>query len=269
MSADDHTKHDHPQALDGLRLDGQVAVVTGGRGDIGAAIVAALVAAGASVAVADLTAISAPTFPGVEHAQLDVADATAVHAWLDDVEQRLGVPTLVIPAAATATARDLLTISTAEWAHEIEVDLNGPFYLAQHTAQRMIAARRPGRVVMVGSWAGHAPHQHAPAYSVAKAGLRMLTQVLAIQLAPHGILVNEVAIGVVDAGVSRTVFAKHPELKARSQQIAPVGHLVEIAEVVAEVLALCDPRRRSMTGATVLLDGGMSLRTAFTGAHDA
>jgi len=273
MSANDQSRHDQrsrpeQRPVASPHLDGQVAVVTGGRGDIGAAIVAGLAAAGAKVAVADLTPVPETAPPGIDHARLDVADPRAVHAWLDNVEQRLGVPTLVVPAAATSTVRDSLTLSPAEWAHEIEVDLNAPFYLTQEAARRMIAAGRPGRVVMIGSWAGHAPHQHVPAYSVAKAGLRMLTQVLAIQLAPHRILVNELAIGVVDAGVSRAVFATHSELKSRSEHLAPVGHLVGIAEITAEVLTLCDPGRRSMTGATVLLDGGMSLRTAFTGVDD-
>lgn len=133
----------------------------------------------------------------------------------------------------------------------------------------MIAANRPGRIVLVGSWAGHAPHPHVPAYSVAKAGLRMLTQVLAVELAAHQILVNEIAIGVVNAGVSRTTFAERPDMRARSERIAPVRHLVEVEEIVTTVLDLCDFSRRSMTGATVLLDGGMSLRTAFSDAGPA
>jgi NAD(P)-dependent dehydrogenase (short-subunit alcohol dehydrogenase family) len=122
---------------------------------------------------------------------------------------------------------------------------------------------------MIGSWAAARPHPHVPAYSVAKAGLRMLTRCLAAELAPHQILVNEVAIGVVDAGVSRTTFAEQPQLRARSEAQVPLGHLVEVDEIVAEVLALCDPRRRSMTGSTILLDGGISLRTALSGQEQA
>jgi glucose 1-dehydrogenase len=160
-------------------------------------------------------------------------------------------------------------MTPAQWASELAVDLGGPFLLAQDAARRLVAANKPGRIVMIGSWAASAPHPHVPAYSVAKAGLRMLTRCLAVELAPHQILVNEVAIGVVDAGVSRTTFAEQPELRARSEAQVPLGHLVEVDEIVAEVLALCDPRRRSMTGGTILLDGGISLRTALSGQEQA
>jgi glucose 1-dehydrogenase len=252
-----------------LDLSGQVALVTGGRGDIGSAVVTALVAAGAQVAVADLRPVPDTPAAGTVHTAIDVADPAAVTAWLDRVEAELGTPTLVVPAAATATVGTLLELTAEEWRTELAVDLTGPFLVASEAARRMIAGHRAGRIVMVGSWAAHAPHPHVPAYSVAKAGLRMLTQLLAIELAPHQILVNEIAIGVVDAGVSRSTFAKRPELRARSEQIAPVRHLVELDEIVTTVLDLCDPNRRSMTGATVLLDGGMSLRTAFTDAGPA
>jgi NAD(P)-dependent dehydrogenase (short-subunit alcohol dehydrogenase family) len=249
-----------------LDLSGQVALVTGGRGDIGSAVVEALLAAGARVAVADVRPVPETPSPDTVHAVVDVADPTAVTAWVDRVDTELGTPTLVVPAAAIATVGSVLDLTPAQWSTELAVDLTGPFLVASETARRMVAAHRPGRIVMVGSWAAHAPHPHVPAYSVAKAGLRMLTQLLAIELAPHQILVNEIAIGVVDAGVSRSTFAERPELRARSEQIAPVRHLVAVDEIVGTVLDLCDPNRRSMTGATLLLDGGMSLRTAFTDA---
>jgi NAD(P)-dependent dehydrogenase (short-subunit alcohol dehydrogenase family) len=249
-----------------IDLAGEVAVVTGGRGDIGSAVVTTLVAAGAKVAVADLRELPDPPADGTLHTRIDVSDAAAVTGWLDAVEAELGTPTLVIPAAAIATVGSVLELTAEQWRDELAVDLTGPFLLAADASRRMIAANRPGRIVLVGSWAGHAPHQHVPAYSVAKAGLRMLTQVLAMELAPHQILVNEIAIGVVDAGVSRTTFAKRPDLRAHSERIAPVRHLVEVDEIVTTVLDLCDPKRRSMTGSTVLLDGGMSLRTAFSDA---
>jgi len=120
---------------------------------------------------------------------------------------------------------------------------------------------------LLGSWAADSPHPHVPAYAAAKAGVRMLTRCLASELAPHDIFVNEVAIGVVDAGLSAAAFAKDPELRMRSMRASALGRLVAVDDIVAEVLHLCDPDRRSTTGATVLVDCGISLRTAMD-SHD-
>lgn len=255
--------------MTGGRFDGAVAVVTGGRGDIGRAIATALAAEGAQVSVADRRPVPSESETGVTHAVLDVSDAVAVAGWLDEVEHALGVPTIVIPAAATATPVGLLAMSPEEWRAELDADLTAPYLVARDAARRMVAADRPGRVVLIGSWAAHAPHPHVGAYSVAKAGLRMLTRVLAADLARHGILVNEIAIGVVDAGVSRDTFARHPELKAQAQRQSPLGRLVGIDEITAQVLALADPALASMTGSTVVLDAGVSLRTALSSEEHA
>ncbi len=247
-----------------VRLDGQIAVVTGGRGDLGRAFAAAFVERGAAVSVADRVPIGADDrSSGIHHAELDVTDAGAVGAWLDRVESELGTPSIVVPAAAIATAVPLLELSPEQWRAELDADLTAPFLLAQDAARRMIHAGVQGRIAFIGSWAAHAPHPHVAAYSVAKAGLRMLTRVMAAELGPNGILVNELAIGVVDAGVSRTTFATHPELRARSERRAPLRRLVSVDDIVGQVLALVDPAQTSMTGTTITLDAGMSLRTAF------
>ena len=117
----------------------------------------------------------------------------------------------------------------------------------------------PGRIVFVGSWAGHAPHVELAAYSTAKAGLRMLTQCLALELADKGILVNEVAPGYVNAGLSGQFFKKDPDCAARSRAAVPVGELIEADEVAAAIAYLCSPAHRNLTGSTLLLDGGLSL----------
>ena len=128
----------------------------------------------------------------------------------------------------------------------------------------MVAADRPGRIVLWG--AGPATHRTSTCRRTRwpRQDLRMLTQVLAIELAPRGILVNEIAIGVVDAGVSRTTFAEQPQPCARAASGSPGGPPRRgRRDRRRPVLELCDPNRRSMAGSTVLLDGGMSLRTAF------
>ena len=87
----------------------------------------------------------------------------------------------------------------------------------------------------------------------------MLTQCLALELAAHGILVNEVAPGYVNAGLSGQFFKQDPALAARSTAAVPVGELIEADEVAAAIAYLCSPAHRNLTGSTLLLDGGLSL----------
>ena len=87
----------------------------------------------------------------------------------------------------------------------------------------------------------------------------MLCRCMALELAPRGILVNEVAPGYVDAGLSGHIFREHPELREKALQTLPNGALIEASEVAIQVAALCDPANRHVTGSVYLMDGGLSL----------
>lgn len=249
-------------------LAGQVLIISGGLGDIGRAIARQLARNGADVALGGLqTQAEAESFLAELRGMgrrarfdcIDVADAQAAADWVRDVEADLGVPTLVVPNAAQVTARSCLQLSPAEWARELRVNLDGAFHLAQAAARRMIELRRTGRVVFIGSWAAHRVHPHVPAYGVAKAGVRMLAQCLALELAPHGILVNEVAPGIVDAGLSGRLMQADPPLREAMRELTPVQRLVEPGEVGRAVAFLCEPDNRQMAGSVLMLDGGLSL----------
>jgi NAD(P)-dependent dehydrogenase (short-subunit alcohol dehydrogenase family) len=249
-------------------LSGQTAILSGGLGDIGRSIALELARAGATVAFGDTRPESAagPLLEelgklGAGHCYdlIDVSDAEQVRAWVARVEHRVGVPTLIIPNAAIVTLRNFREIRAEEWARELRVNMDGVFHLAQAAAMRLLHFGRPGRIVVLGSWAGHRPHVHIPAYCVAKAGLRMLVQCMALEFAPHGILVNEVAPGYVDAGLTRQVWEKDPSLKKQALAKVPVRRLIQPIEVARQVVWLCHPDNLNQTGSTVLLDGGLSL----------
>lgn len=249
-------------------LRGQVAIVSGGLGDIGCAVAIELARLGADVAVGDILprAKAAPLLRDLaglgrraRYDRVDVADAGAVRAWVRAVERDLGLPILVIPNAAVVTLADIRSVAPAAWRHELSINLDGAFHLAQAGALRLLARRKPGRIVFVGSWAAHRPHPQIAAYSVSKAGLRMLAQCMALELAPHGILVNEVAPGYVDAGLSGRIFRQRPPLRRKALRRVPVGRLIEPEDVALEVAHLCDPRNRHMAGSVSVMDGGLSL----------
>ena len=140
------------------------------------------------------------------------------------------------------------------------VNLNGAFYMAHYATRHMLAKQKKGRVVFIGSWAAHAVHPHIPAYCVSKAGLRCLSQNMALELAPYDILVNEVAPGTVNAGLSAQVFKKDASIAKKQAENIPNRRMIESIDVAKEVLHLCDPDIKHHVGSCVLIDGGNTLR---------
>lgn len=249
-------------------FSGRTAVISGGLGDIGRAIARALAERGASVSLGDLQPESEATeflqslqMCGVNaiYYTVDASKAEQVRNWIDDCEKRIGAPDIIIANAATVTLATLQELTMEQWDAELRVNLNGPFYLGKIAAGKLIAGKRQGHMVVIGSWAAHVVHAHIPAYSVSKAGLRMLAQCLALELAPHGILVNEIAPGYVDAGLSAKIWATNPELREQAASKVPVRQLISPDEVAAEVVHLCRRENRHITGTTLLMDGGLSL----------
>lgn len=253
-------------------------MISGGLGDIGRAIALELARRGADVAIGDVRDASAACLSRAQSSggladelrelgvrfrydTVDVSDAEQVTRWVHTVERELGVPTLIIPNAATVTLAGVRDVTPQQWSRELGINLDGAFHLAQAGALRMLAHKKPGRIVFVGSWAAHAPHSNITTYCVAKAGLRMLCKCMAADLASDGILVNEVAPGYVDAGLSAGIWAKNPGAKQRAAERVPTGQLIDAAEVAQQVAHLCEPANRHMTGSTLLMDGGLSLVT--------
>jgi glucose 1-dehydrogenase len=240
-------------------LLGQVAIISGGLGDIGRACALELSDRGADIAVGDIVDASQAddlrdTITGsggrFHFTQVDVSDAAAVSAWVACVEKELGSPTIAVPNAAIVEMVPLPQLTPDIWQRHLDVNLTGCFNLAHTVARRLVELNRPGRIVFIGSWAGHTAHAHIPAYCVAKAGLRMLCKCMALEYAPHHILVNEVAPGIVNAGLSRNLFDKDPALTCRATAGIPVRELMEPQEVALHVAHLCD--------------GGLSLVTVTT-----
>lgn len=249
-------------------FENQTVIISGGLGDIGWATALTMAKEGASIALGDIHEesvaekyLSILKQKGVvcHYRQVDVARAQSVRSWVDDVEKEIGPPTLIIANAGRVTLADMYSITPEQWEEELAVNLNGAFYLTQYATSRLLEHKLSGRVVFVGSWAGATVHQHIPAYSVSKAGLRMLCKCMALELAPHNILVNEVAPGYVDAGLSGKIWEDNPGMLKSSQEKVPIRKVMSAEAVAEQILYLCHPKNEHMTGATLLMDGGLSL----------
>ena len=246
----------------------QTAIISGGIGDIGFATAIEFAKQGANIALCGINPENDATEflkeiknYGVTctYKQVDVADAKAVQAWVIEVENTIGVPGIIIANAAIVTLAGIYEITPEQWSRELRVNLDGAFYLTQCTTARLLEKSLPGRVVFVGSWAGSKVHKHIPAYSVSKAGMNMLCKCMALELAPHNILVNEIAPGYVSAGLTGRIWKDNPGQSEKSTQIVPVKRLISAQEVAEQIIYLCHPKNTHITGSTLLMDGGLSL----------
>lgn len=243
-------------------------IISGGLGDIGKAIALEFAAAGAQVSLCDIRPESEADRlleeikrHGVRahYKQADISDPGAVQDWLSEAEEKAGLPDMIIANAATVAVAGILEATPEQFTRHLSVNLAGAFYMAQAAATRLIARGRPGRMVFMGSWAAETVHRHIPLYSVSKAGLRMLAKCFALELAPHNILVNELAPGYVDAGLSGKFFSEDASLKEHSREKVPVKKLITPLDVAKQTLSLCHPGNNHITGSVVLMDGGLSL----------
>jgi len=250
---------------------GQVAIISGGIGDIGFATAIALARQGADIALGDVLPSDSQIVSsrlnmigdlGVKrtYCQVDVGDGDAVKIWARGVADTLGTAQIVVANAAIATLASMYELTPVQWKEEINTNLNGGFYLAQAATALMLDRDLPGRVVFVGSWAASHVHLHMPAYSVSKAGLSMLCKCMALELAPKGISVNEIAPGYVDAGLSGRFWREKPELRDKARERVPMRQVITAEEVADQIVFLCHPDNKHMTGTTLLMDGGLSLK---------
>lgn len=249
-------------------FEGQIAIISGGLGDIGFKTALALAKDGAHIALGDIrTPEEATSFiQEIEsynvrcvYHQVDAGQHEAVKIWINNVSKDLGIPQIIIVNAAIVHLKGWLEISPEEWIKEVNINLNGAFFMAQAATELLCNAALPGRVVLVGSWAAQRVHKHMPAYSVAKAGLNMLCKCMALELAPRNILVNEIAPGYVAAGLTGKIWKDNPELMELSKSKIPTQQVIMPEEVASQIIHLCDPRNRHMTGTTLLMDGGLSM----------
>lgn len=249
-------------------FENKTVLISGGLGDIGRATALEFARRGANIAIGDLQPAGASTKFLAElepykhtytYTTVDVTDANAVKQWIDKVEVVQGVASIIIANAAIVTLAGIHELTPQQWSRELRVNLDGAFHVSQMATARLVHHQQPGRVVFVGSWAGHAPHVHIPAYCVSKAGLRMLCQCMALELAPHNILVNEIAPGYVNAGLTGAIWKDNPGRDVIAIQKVPIKKVITAQQVAEQIANLCRPENEHMTGSTILMDGGLSL----------
>jgi NAD(P)-dependent dehydrogenase (short-subunit alcohol dehydrogenase family) len=188
-------------------MAGQLALVTGAGSGIGRATALAFAAEGADLVCVDIDLGAAErTAAEVDGAafQLDVADSAATQQLADRIRSELGVPDLVMANAGIAVAGSFLDTSEEEWRHIVDVNLFGVVNTLRAFVPPLVQRGEGGHVVVTASAAGFLPSPSLPAYSTTKAGVLMLAQCLAGELAPDGIGVSAICPGLVHTNITAT-----------------------------------------------------------------
>jgi NAD(P)-dependent dehydrogenase (short-subunit alcohol dehydrogenase family) len=231
----------------------RTSLVTGGARGIGRAIVEALAAAGDDVVVADLDLATATGLPA-RTIELDVTDASAVRAAVDriDAETPLGT---VVANAGIAFQRPLIEVEPEEYDRVMAVNLRGVFFVLQ-AALRAMVPRGEGSIVTVSSTSAFtASTGPMTVYDASKAGVRMLTQSAAREVAASGVRVNAVAPGTVETDLTRGLATSEQLAELASRRV-PLGRLGRPSEIAAAVAFLASDRASYVTGTTLVVDGG-------------
>jgi NAD(P)-dependent dehydrogenase (short-subunit alcohol dehydrogenase family) len=244
------------------------AIVTGSDSGIGKATAVALAEAGFDVGItwrrehdaAEATAAEVRDLGRrAEVRRLDLLELGDVPGIVEELAAALGGLRVFVNNAATGHRSPFLELSLAEWQQVIDVDLTGAFVAGQAAARLMAAEGEGGRIINVTSVHEHVPLRGSAAYCAAKGGLGLLTKVMALELAEHGITVNAVAPGEIATAMTG---AEDVDPETRDRPGIPAGRPGHAREIGAWIAFLASPDARYATGASFVVDGGMLLMAA-------
>jgi len=244
------------------------AIITGSDSGIGKASAVALARAGFDVGVTWNTDEEGArsTAAEVEGSgrravlrQLDVSRFDDAARAIDQLADQLGGLDVLANNAGTGKSHPFLEFPLEDWQDVLDVDLTGAFVCAQRAAQIMVDLGTAGRIINITSVHEHIPLAEAAAYCAAKGGLGLLTKVMALELAEHGITVNAVAPGEIATPMTG---AHEVDPSDEERPALPVGRPGNAHEIAAVVAFLASPDARYATGSSFVVDGGLMLTAA-------
>lgn len=249
--------------LDLFRLDGRVALITGGAGGLGLVFARALAGAGADIALLGRRAELAHTAAAAVAQEFgqralgvaaDVTNQEQVRAAFDHVRTELGRIDILINSAGVNIRKPTVDFSLEDWRTVIDINLTGSFICAQAAAPAMIE-NGWGRIINVSSMLGMVGLGERPAYTAAKGGVIQLTRTMALEWAQHKVTVNALAPGPFGTEMNRPLMENPAAYRAFADKL-PIGRWGETEELAGPIVFLASEASSFMTGAVLTVDGG-------------
>jgi NAD(P)-dependent dehydrogenase (short-subunit alcohol dehydrogenase family) len=240
---------------------GRAVIVTGAGHGIGRAIAEAFAAHGDAVVAADVDLARAEATVQTIHdavgapaisVQVDVRDSASVDAMVEAALAKFGRIDVLVNNAGIYPSSLVVDMNEDEWDAVLDTNLKGTFLASRAVARRMIARGAGGRIINLTSGSAELGRVGAAHYCASKAAIKLFTQALALELAPHNIAVNAVGPGLIEV----PGWSHSDEYIAAMTAANPMRRMGQPDEVARAVLYLADPATTYVTGTTLYVDGG-------------
>jgi D-sorbitol dehydrogenase (acceptor) len=246
-----------------MRLKDKKALVIGGLGEIGTAIVAVLQAQGAQTCVSIFKRWDDNDAQIADKLHMDLCNTAQINSMIAAAVQKMGHIDILVNAAGVITYAPLVEIDDVEYNNLFDVNVRGTLFAMQAAAKHMIAAGIKGRMVNISSVAGMRGEAGLSLYCASKAAVISMTQSAALELIKHGIRVNCVVPGAVDTDMMRCLIKSRlldqdiDDAMSNLGRIIPTGRLAEPSEIASCVAFLASDDSSYMVGESMVVSGGM------------
>jgi NAD(P)-dependent dehydrogenase (short-subunit alcohol dehydrogenase family) len=247
-----------------LELEGRVAIVTGGSSGIGRAISELFAKEKGRVVIADISSgeetAKAAQYGGgsATFIRTDVRDSAQVRRLVEETVATYGTVDIVCNNAGIELVHSIVDTSEADWETVLDTNLKGPFLVCKYALPHMVAKKK-GVVINIASQMGLVGSENLGAYCASKAGLILLTKVMALEYARHGIRVNCICPGPIQTPASDRHFGLEPnpdQARRAFLREVPLNRFGKPEEIAQVALFLASARSSFMTGESVVVDGG-------------